>query len=113
MEQTVSGPALQLGDHPQRDVQPEEVTGQLLDRPLGEAVRAREHREDRPQARAERSGRDARREYRAGGGPAARARQLVEPVFIDVGTDGRDLSDLVSQGIGIVSLERGATALTV
>ena len=37
----------------------------------------------------------------------------MEAVFIDVGTDGRDLSDLVSQGIGIVSLERGATALTV
>ena len=32
------GLALQLGDHPQRDVQPEEVGGQLLDRPLGEPV---------------------------------------------------------------------------
>jgi hypothetical protein len=37
----------------------------------------------------------------------------VEAIFIDVGTDGRDLSDLVSQGIGIVSPQRGATASAV
>ena len=85
----------------------------MLDRPLGEPVRAGEHRQDRPQARAERPGRDARREFGAGGGPAAGAGQLVEAVFIDVGTDGRDLSDLVSQGIGIVSLQCGATALAL
>src|SRR5215471_513202 len=34
----IRGLAFQLGDHPQRDVQPEEVGGQLLDRPLGEPV---------------------------------------------------------------------------
>jgi hypothetical protein len=37
----------------------------------------------------------------------------VEVVFIHVGTDRRDFSELVSQGIGIVSLKRGATALAV
>ncbi len=37
----------------------------------------------------------------------------MEAVFIDVGTDGRDLSDLVSQGIGIVPLQRGATTLAL
>src|SRR5262249_20147229 len=84
--------------------------GQLLDRPLGESVRAGEHRQDRPQARAERPGWDARGELRAGGGPAAGASQLVEEGFIDVGAHRRDLSDLVSQGIGVVALQRGATA---
>jgi hypothetical protein len=34
----------------------------------------------------------------------------VEAVFINVGADGRDLSDLVSQRIGIVPLPCGATA---
>jgi hypothetical protein len=37
----------------------------------------------------------------------------VESVLIDVGTDGRDLGDLVSHGIGIISLKRGATALAL
>jgi hypothetical protein len=82
----------------------------LLDRSLGEAVRAGEHRQDRPQAWAERPGRDARREFGAVGGPAAGAGQPVESVLIDVGADGRDLRDLVSQGIGVVPLQRGATA---
>jgi hypothetical protein len=36
-----------------------------------------------------------------------------EVVFIDFGTDGRNLSDLVSQGIGIVSPLRGATGLAL
>src|SRR4051794_6673220 len=49
----------------------------------------------------------------ARGGPAAGARQLVEAVFIDVGPDGRDLCDLVSQGVGIVSPQCGATALAL
>ena len=95
--QHLGGPALQLGDHPQRDVQPEQVGGQLLDRPLGEPVRAGEHRQDRPQARAEGAGRDARGQLRTGGGPAAGAGQPVESVFIDVGADRRDLGDLVPQ----------------
>ena len=34
----------------------------------------------------------------------------MEAVFINVGADGRDLSDLVSQRIGIVPLQCGATA---
>jgi hypothetical protein len=34
----IRGLAFQLGDDPQRDVQPEEVGGQLLNRPLGEPV---------------------------------------------------------------------------
>jgi hypothetical protein len=34
----------------------------------------------------------------------------VEAVFINVGADGRDLSDLVSQRSGIVPLQCGATA---
>jgi hypothetical protein len=34
----------------------------------------------------------------------------VEAVFINVGADRRDLSDLVSQRIGIVPLQCGATA---
>jgi hypothetical protein len=34
----------------------------------------------------------------------------VEAVFIDVGTERRDLGDLVPQGMRIVSLQRGATA---
>src|SRR4051794_22445988 len=83
------------------------------DRPLGESVRAREHREDRPQARAKGTGRDTRRECRPSGGPAAGAGQLVEAVFIDVGTDWWDLSNLMPQGIGIVTLQRGATALAL
>jgi hypothetical protein len=37
----------------------------------------------------------------------------VEAVFIDVGTDRRDLGDLVSQRVGFVSLQRGATAFAV
>jgi hypothetical protein len=37
----------------------------------------------------------------------------VEAVFIDIGTDRRDFSDLVSQRIGVVSLKRGATALAL
>jgi hypothetical protein len=37
----------------------------------------------------------------------------VKAVFIDIGTDRRDLSNLVSQGIGIVSLQRSATALAL
>jgi hypothetical protein len=109
----LSGLALQLGDHPQRDIQPEQVGGQLQDRPLGESVRAGEHGQDRPQARAERPGRNTRGEFRPSRGPAAGASQPVEAVFIDVGTDRRDLGDLVSHRIGIFSLERGATALAV
>ena len=104
--QDLGGPTLQLGDHAQRDVQPEQVGGQLLDRPLGEAVRAGEHGQDRPQARAERPGRDARREFGAGDGPAAGASQPVEAVFIDVGADRRDLGDLMPQRVGVVTLER-------
>src|SRR5262245_50869801 len=34
----------------------------------------------------------------------------MEPILIDVGTNRRDLSDLMSQGLGIVTLECGATA---
>jgi hypothetical protein len=37
----------------------------------------------------------------------------MEAVFIDVRTDQWDLRDLVSQGIGIISLKRGATASAV
>lgn len=37
----------------------------------------------------------------------------MEAVFIDVGADRQDLGDLGSQGIGIVALKRGATALAL
>jgi hypothetical protein len=37
----------------------------------------------------------------------------VESVFIDVGAHRRDLHYLVSQGVGIVALQRGATASTL
>jgi hypothetical protein len=34
-------------------------------------------------------------------------------VFVDIGTDRRDFSDLVSQRVGVVSLKRGATSLAL
>jgi hypothetical protein len=37
----------------------------------------------------------------------------VEAVFIDIGTDGRDLGDLMPHRIGVLSLERSTTASTV
>jgi hypothetical protein len=37
----------------------------------------------------------------------------VETVFINVGTNRWDLGDLVSQWIGVLSLEGGTTASTV
>ena len=37
----------------------------------------------------------------------------MEAVFITVGADGQDLCDLVLQGIGIVPLQCGATALAL
>jgi hypothetical protein len=69
-----------------------QVGDQLLDRPPGQAVAARENGQDRPQEAAERPVRYARREFRTGGDPAAGASQPVQSVFIDVGADGRDLS---------------------
>jgi hypothetical protein len=39
--------------------------------------------------------------------------QPVEAVFIDGGTDGRDLGDLVSHRVEVFSLERGAAASVV
>src|SRR5262249_48955702 len=80
-----------------------EARGQLLDRPFGQGVRAGEHGQDRPQTRAERSGRDARGKFGTSRGPAAGAGQAVEAVFIDIGTDRRDLGDLVSQRVGVFS----------
>ena len=37
----------------------------------------------------------------------------MQAVFVDVGADGRDLGHPVSQGIGIVSPQRGATSLAL
>jgi hypothetical protein len=37
----------------------------------------------------------------------------VEAVFIDIGTDGRDLGDLMAHRIGVISLERSTTASAV
>ena len=37
----------------------------------------------------------------------------MEAVFIDVGSNRRDLGDLVSQRLGVFSLKRGATAFAV
>ena len=104
------GPPLQLGDHPQRDAQPEQVGGQLLDRPLGQSIGAREHGQGRPQTRAERASRDARRQCGPSDCPATRACQPVESVFVDIGADRRDLGDLVPHRIGVVPLEGRAAA---
>ena len=51
------------------DIPPKPITGQLLNWAPGQAVGAGEHGQDRPEARAERPGRDARnRDTSAGGG---------------------------------------------
>ena len=108
--QDFGGPPLQLGDHAERDAQPEQVGGQLLDRPLGQPVRAGEHGEDRPQTRAERPGRHARQQFSASDSPATGAGQPVEAVLIDIGSDRRDLGDLMPHRIGVASLEGRSAA---
>jgi site-specific DNA recombinase len=92
-----------LGDHAQRDRQPEQVAGDLLDRALAQAIAAGQQAEHGVQPGAEGPGGHARRHGPAGGGAALWAVQAMEPILGDHRLDRRDLGDLMAQGLGILT----------
>ena len=92
---------------------PEQVGGQLADRPLAQAVAPGQDAEDGPQPGAERPGGHARRQGRTGRGAAAGAGQAMEPVLVHHRLDRRHLGDLVPERLGVVAVQGVAAPAAV
>ncbi len=97
---------LQPGDHAGGDRQPQQVEDQLADRPLAQAVTPGQDAEDRPRPRAEGPGGDTRRQGGTGRSPTARAGQAMEPVLVDHRPDRWHFSDLMSDRLGVIAVQR-------
>ena len=102
--------AFELGDHARGDVQAEEVPGQATDGAFGQAELGGQQAEHGPEAGPERAGGDALGQRGPGGDAAALAGQAMELVLDDCGADGRDLGDLMADGLGVVAVEMAATS---
>ncbi len=101
---------LELGDHPQGDVQAQHGSGQALDGTFGQAELGGQETQDRPEPGPERAGRDALGQRASGRLAAAGAGQAMELVLDDQGADGGGLGDLMADGLGVGAVELGPTA---
>jgi len=102
----------QLGDHPGGDREGEQITGQLLDLSLAEAVGPREHGQHGLEVGAEASRRDTQGQAAARRLAAVGARQAMEPILVDDRLDLGQFGDLMDEGFGIVTGEMVTTTTT-
>lgn len=105
LSQGVGGGPFQLGDHPRRDRQAEQVLCQLPNGTLPQAVATGQESQQGLQPGAERPGRHTRRQRGTGAGSAGRAGKPVQAVFRHLGLDGRYLGDLVPAGVRVFAVE--------